>query len=96
MSAGLLERHCVSLTGRHLPLVVLIRDDDLHAAGALPDDDPATDGFWLAAAASVLNARAALVERLRAKGCLVLDVAPADLTPSLVSRYLQIKAENLL
>jgi len=97
VSAGLLERHCASLTGRHLPRLVLIRDDDLHAAGALPDDDPAQAGFWLSAAsASVLNARNALMQPLRATGCLVLDVAPAELTPSLVTRYLEIKAKNLL
>ncbi len=99
VSAELLERHAASLAGRHLPLIVLIRDDDLHAAvpPASVALTPDQDAFWLAgAAASVLNARAALIERLRAKGCLVLDIVPADLTPALISRYLEIKAANLL
>lgn len=99
VSADLLERHCSSLAGRHLPVVVLLRDDDLHRAIPAADVPFAADldKFWLAgAAASVLNARAALCERLKAKGCLVIDTSPGDLTPALISRYLDIKAKNLL
>lgn len=98
IGADLLERHCASVSGRHLPLVVLLQDDDLTAAGAADRRFTGDEaGFWLAgAAASVLTWRAGLCERLRTRGCLVMDVAPSQLTAGLVSQYLDIKARNLL
>ena len=95
MGADLLERHCRSLTGRHLPLIVLLQDDDLHAA--VPDHLADATAFWQAgAAASILAWRQGVIDRLTAHGCLVVDTPPSHLTPRLVSRYLDIKARNLL
>lgn len=102
VNADHLERHCRRLVGRHLPMAVLLQDRDLH--DLLPEakdlsaklaQDPET--FWRAgAAASIIGWRQELIERLRRHGCLALDVAPAQLTSGLVSRYLEIKARHLL
>ncbi len=102
VNADHLERHCRRLVGRHLPMAVLLQDRDLH--DLLPDakhlgarlrQEP--DLLWSAgAAASIIGWRQELVERLRRHGCLALDVAPAQLTAGLVSRYLEIKARHLL
>jgi len=102
VNADHLERHCRRLVGRHLPMAVLLQDRDLH--DLLPEakdlgerlrQEP--DLLWSAgAAASIIGWRQELVERLRRHGCLALDVAPAQLTSGLVSRYLEIKARHLL
>jgi uncharacterized protein (DUF58 family) len=36
------------------------------------------------------------VRDLKKHGALVLDVSPAELTPKLINRYLEIKARHLL
>ncbi len=90
-----LYSHVVGLAGRHLPLVVLLQDPDLHGALAAP---PATEAdFWRAgAAAHIANWRTEQIERLTKAGALVID-APSDrLTPALVSNYLTVKARHLL
>ena len=96
-----LERHCKRLTGRHLPLAVLLRDPDLHRH--LPEgrdlaQAAASDGdFWRAgAAATVIHWRQQVIDRLRRNGSLVIDTTPERLAPALVSRYLEIKARSLL
>lgn len=102
VNADHLERHCRRLVGRHLPMAVLLQDRDLH--DLLPEAKDLGDRLrqdpellWSAgAAASIIGWRQELVERLRRHGCLALDVAPAQLTSGLVSRYLEIKARHLL
>jgi uncharacterized protein (DUF58 family) len=101
VNAGHLERHCRRLGGRHLPLAVLLRDPDLHRH--LPEGRElvraaAGDGeFWRAgAAATVIHWRQQVIDRLRAHGALAIDTAPERLGPELVTRYLEIKARNLL
>jgi uncharacterized protein (DUF58 family) len=86
------------LPGRHLPLVVLFRDPDLDrlAEPVRPDAPDAPDLYTRAAAAELLDLRERLVRDLKAGGALVLHVAPRELTPALVNRYLSIKAQHLL
>ena len=99
VGADLLIRHAATLVGRHLPLVVLLRDDSVFAAAPQRDQEFAHDdaAFWRAgAAAAVLNERQQAIEKLKNAGCLVIDTAPGELTPNLVSRYLDIKARSLL
>jgi uncharacterized protein (DUF58 family) len=84
-----------SLLPRHLPLVVLMRDEDVETLAA----DPARaeiDLYVRAAAAEALAWRDGLVRSLQRSGVLVLDARPGDVTPSLVKRYLEIKARRLL
>ncbi len=83
------------LLPRHLPLCVLLRDTDVEALATAPA--PTVEDLYVrAAAAESLAWRDALVRGLRRAGVLVLDAAPADLTPELVKGYLDVKARRLL
>lgn len=95
-AAQTLIRLARGLQPRHLPLLVLLRDATVEAL-ALPgerDDDRAI--YTAAAAAETLAWRDRLIRDLRRGGALVLDVLPRDLSPSLVNRYLEVKARQLL
>jgi uncharacterized protein (DUF58 family) len=83
------------LLPRHLPLCVLMRDMEIEALVAAPVAG-SSDLYVRAAAAEALASRDALVRSLAASGVLVLDVSPADLTPALVRRYLDVKSRRLL
>jgi len=87
------------LLPRHLPLVVLLRDPAIEALVqieprqfALGDHRP----FITAAAAEVLSWREKLIRDLKRSGALVLDVLPRELSPSLINRYLEVKARQML
>ena len=84
-----------SLLPRHLPLCVLMRDTDVEALAEAPAQN-AHDLYVRAAAAETLAWRDALLRKLRNSGVLVLDARPADVTPELVKRYLDVKARRLL
>ncbi|QEH33927.1 hypothetical protein OJF2_24590 [Aquisphaera giovannonii] len=95
VAAGILAEHLKNLTGRHLPLAVLLRDHDLFAmADAATRDDAALCAG--AASADLLNWRERVLAGLRREGVLTLDAFPDELTAALVSRYLAIKARHLL
>jgi uncharacterized protein (DUF58 family) len=82
---------------RHLPLVVLFRDDALDQM-AEPRGLPAKPAelYQRAAAAEAILWRDRLVRDLQETGALVLHVSPRKLTLSLINRYLGIKAQRLL
>jgi uncharacterized protein (DUF58 family) len=84
-----------SLLPRHLPLVVLMRDEDVEALAAEPARGE-VDLYVRAATAEALAWRDSLVRSLQRSGVLVLDARPGDVTPKLVKRYLEIKARRLL
>jgi len=85
---------------RHLPVLVLLRDVDVDALAQGKVADTAviagSSPYIRGAAAELLSFRDKLVRSLERQGVLVLDVAPADLTASLINRYLEIKARHLL
>ncbi len=85
---------------RHLPVLVLLRDVDVDALAQGKSPHTAlisgTSPYVRGAAAELLSFRDKLVRSLERQGVLVIDVAPADLTPSLINRYLEIKARHLL
>jgi uncharacterized protein (DUF58 family) len=88
------------LLPRHLPLFVLFRHLEVDEL-AEPRTPPATyesplDLYVRSAAAEINLWREKLVRDLRAGGALVLHVPPKKLTPALVSRYLELKARQLL
>ncbi|MFO0677263.1 MAG: DUF58 domain-containing protein [Polyangiaceae bacterium] len=84
-----------SLMPRHLPLCVLMRDEEVEALATAPLRT--TDDVYVrAAAAESLAWRDALIRRLRRSGVLVLDAKADDVTPSLVKNYLEVKARRLL
>jgi uncharacterized protein (DUF58 family) len=94
--ANELVRVTRSLSPRHLPLIVLFRDVEVHAL--LEADHKATDVdlYTRGAAAEIVAWREQLLRKLRERGALILDVDPRDLTPALINRYLEIKARHLL
>jgi uncharacterized protein (DUF58 family) len=95
INAEHVQRHCTDLVGRHLPLVVMLRDHDLHDALARPPTD--AESFWKGgAAAHIVNWRAEVIGKLAKAGALAIDTDPEKLTPALVSRYLSVKARHLL
>jgi uncharacterized protein (DUF58 family) len=86
-----------SLAPRHLPLIVLFRDVDVHAL--LVGHQPAPSELELytrGAAAELISWREQLIRKLQDHGALILDVEPTNLTPALINRYLDIKARHLL
>ncbi len=95
VNANHLEVHARLLAGRHLPLIVLVRDPDLH--GALDPQPLDSEAFWRAgAAATLVQWRAGVIDRLRAAGALVIDCDASRLSAEVVSRYLDVKARHLL
>lgn len=80
---------------RHLPLLVLFRDAEVERLLTSPGGG-ASELYTRGAAAEMLRWRDGIIRELRAAGALVLDTLPANLTPSLINHYLQIKARHLL
>ena len=84
-----------SLVPRHLPLCVLLRDEEVERLAIAPIDRT-NDLYVRAAAAESVAWREGIVRNLRRSGALVLDARPEDVTPELVKRYLEVKARRLL
>ncbi|WP_422931085.1 DUF58 domain-containing protein [Singulisphaera sp. PoT] len=95
VNADIVSDHLVNMVGRHLPLGVFLRDQDIfNMADQAPDQGPGL--YTGAAAAAMLNWRERVLVGLRHRGALTLDTFPDDLTAPLINRYLQIKARHLL
>lgn len=94
-SFELLRPHLKALTRRHLPLVLLLRDEDLFGvANARPHS--VSSFYEVGAAAELATWREHMTSHLSRMGALVLDVTPSKTTPQLINSYLRIKAEQLL
>ena len=95
VNARIVADHLRNQVGRHLPLLVLLRDHDIFAlADHAPDHGPGL--YPGAAAASLLNWRERTLVGLRRRGVLTLDVFPDEMTAPLINQYLEIKARHLL
>jgi uncharacterized protein (DUF58 family) len=89
------SRYLTSLVGRHLPLVVLLRDHAIFdIASVTPHDDASL--FRAAAAAQIVTWRRSVLADMHSHGVMALDVFPEQMTAPLVNRYLEIKARHLL
>jgi uncharacterized protein (DUF58 family) len=95
VNASQIDRYLSSLTGKHLPLGVLLRDRQVFDA-AESTDSSETAIYRAAAAADVLLWRHQVLSDLSSKGVLTLDLFPDELTAPLVNSYLNIKARHLL
>ncbi len=84
-----------SLMPRHLPLCVLMRDEEVESLAMAPITSE-DDVLVRAAAGESLTWRDGIVRALKNSGALVLDARPGDVTPLLVKRYLEVKARRLL
>ncbi|HEY9427755.1 MAG TPA: DUF58 domain-containing protein [Gemmatimonadaceae bacterium] len=88
--------HTARSAARHMLLVVALRNDQLMEA-AVPDAHAsAADLFESAAAEELVAAREEALLRMRRAGVQVLDVSPAEMTPAVINRYLEIKARGSL
>jgi uncharacterized protein (DUF58 family) len=79
----------------HLPLVVVLRDEELEALATGPAASTA-DLYVKAASAEELRRRDLFGRALTRAGVLLLAARPKDLTAKVVNRYLEIKARSLL
>lgn len=95
VNSNQIHQYLSNLSGKHLPLGILLRDRQLFSA--VEPDEPHDAALWRAAAAAeVLLWRHQVIADLRSKGVLALDVFPEAMTTPLVNQYLQIKARHLL
>jgi uncharacterized protein (DUF58 family) len=86
----------VSLLARSsLPLVVTISDPDVHAASnQIPHDSVSV--YQRASAAQMLDERRIVLDTLRKRGVLTLDVPANQLSLAVINRYLELKSRTLL
>ena len=83
------------LLPQHLPLIVLLKDRELEARATMRAET--SEEYCIqAAAAEALIWRDKIYREMQRAGVLVLDVLHTQLTASLVSRYLEVKAGGLL
>jgi len=84
-----------SLTPRHLPLVITQRNREVESkADRVPESE--SEAFETSIAQTLLRDKAAALRLLSARGSLVLDVFPEELSVAAVNRYLEIKARGRL
>jgi uncharacterized protein (DUF58 family) len=94
-NAKLTQQLVHALSSRHLAVAVWLRDvdmDEILERPAASDEDR----FLRGAAAELVGWRERTLEAVRRTGALVVDVPPDQLTGSLLSRYMEIKARRLL
>lgn len=94
-ASSVLLGHLPSLHPRHLPLAVLLKDPEL---AAIERQVPSTVSqlYEKAVACDLATGRDLAARQLRQAGCLVVDVAPQDLTVAVVNEYLKLKARSLI
>ncbi len=87
-----------SLSGlmpRHLPLLITQRNRDVEARSRA-EVGGESDAFAASVAETVMADKAAALRLLAARGTLVLDVYPEELSVAAVNRYLEVKARGRL
>ena len=86
----------VSLLARSsLPLVVTISDPDVHAASLQKPRD-SLSVYQRATASQLLDERRMILDTLRKRGVLTLDVPANQLSLAVINRYLELKGRTLL
>jgi uncharacterized protein (DUF58 family) len=95
VNSNQVSQYLSRLTGRHLPLLALLRDHRVFDAVHIASEDER--GIYRAAAANeIVSWRRSVITDLESQGVLSLDVFPEQMTAPLVNRYLEIKARHLL
>jgi len=95
LSANQVTDYLANLSGRHLPILALLRDHRIFDYADYPNLDE-TVMYRSAAAAEMLNWRNEVLRNMKQKGILVVDAFPEQLTAPLVNRYLEVKGRHLL
>lgn len=92
-SAELLVENLSVITRKHLVLYVALKDPALDTI-AHPSDVSMNAVSQSVSARQILRERDAVLDKLRRLGILCLDTHPRHLTASLISRYIDIKAQE--
>lgn len=95
VSANQVTDYLGNLSGRHLPVLALLRDHRMFDYADYPNIDD-TVLYRSAAAAQILVWRNEVIRRMQRQGVLVVDAFPEQLTSPLVNQYLEAKAKHLL
>ena len=95
-SSQALLAHVTHSAARHLVLVVALRNDALFDAARPRVAGTSAVLYENAAAEEVIQAREAVLERMRRAGVVVLDVSPLVMTAGVVNRYLELKSRGAL
>jgi uncharacterized protein (DUF58 family) len=90
-----LVAHVTRSAGRHLVVVVALRNDAVFEA-AIPKGERESALYTSAAAEELVAGRHAVLERMRRVGVNVLDVSPQQMTAAVVNKYLEIKGRGAL
>jgi len=90
-----LVAHVTRSAGRHLVVVVALRNDAVFEA-AVPRGERDLALFTSAAAEELVAGRHTVLERMRRAGVNVLDVSPQAMTAAVVNKYLEIKGRGAL
>jgi len=97
LASGLAAKSIVAqvapLWPRHLPLFVAISDPAVDQIAHLPPRDSASM-YERAVAEETLDERAVILESLRQRGVMTLDVPANQLTIAVVNKYLELKARG--
>lgn len=99
INAHQIKQYMGTLTGRHLPMAALLKDQAIFGAIEEFESTPhpgRSTIYQAAAAADVLTWRHQVIQDLKHQGVLALDLFPEQLTSELVNQYLEIKARHLL
>jgi uncharacterized protein (DUF58 family) len=94
-SADLLAR-LFGTVSRHLVVWVCLRDPGVEALADAPADGVPDTAWRRGAATEVLEWRRRVLDRARDQGVHVIDALPGEVTPTLLARYLDIKARQTL
>ena len=90
-----LVAHVTRSAGRHLVVVVALRNDAVFEA-AVPSGERELALYTSAAAEELVAGRHAVLERMRRAGVNVLDVSPQAMAAAVVNKYLEIKGRGAL
>lgn len=95
MNARMMHSYLGTLSGRHLPMAVLLKQ---HELTDLLDEPPASRSalFTQAAAADFLLWKEKVIQDLKNRGVLALEAYPEELDTALINQYLMLKARKLL
>lgn len=86
----------VSMLARSsLPLVVTISDPEVHAAARQTPHD-SLQVYQRATAAQILDERRVVLDTMRKRGVLTLDVPANQLSLAVINRYLELKGRTML
>jgi uncharacterized protein (DUF58 family) len=95
LHANTLAVQLAQLQRRHLVLLVTLRDPTVQALARQPVDDSAAL-YSRTVAERLLEERRVVLEQLQRRGILTLDVPADELSISVINRYLEIKARQLI